>query len=274
MFVAGLLLSAAAAAQQQVAFDSLDRDSAGAPVVLSALWFAAARSPAPAVALLHGCGGAFDRRGRLGERMRDYSALLNAQGFHVLVPDSLGPRGESELCTQRTGSRRITQANRRLDALAALAWMSQRSDVHASRIGLIGWSHGGSAVLAATNLAHPQVATAPVRPAFAVAFYPGCAAEGQRGYRGSSELLLLIGEADDWTPAEPCRQLAAHATGATVHIEAYPGAYHGFDTEAPVRLRRDVPNGVNPGQGVHVGGNAQARERSRERLLGFLAPQR
>jgi hypothetical protein len=39
-------------------------------------------------------------------------------------------------------------------------------------------------------------------------------------------------------------------------------------------LRKDVPNGVNPWQGVHVGGDAAALAASRERLLRFLAQQR
>ena len=41
--------------------------------------------------------------------------------------------------------------------------------------------------------------------------------------------------------------------------------------DAPVRLRKDVPNGVNPGQGVHVGGNAAAWRASRDRVVRFLA---
>jgi len=80
-----------------------------------------------------------------------------------------------------------------------------------------------------------------------------------------------VGEDDDWTPPEPCRRLAAQATGAPVTFHAYPGAVHGFDGTAPVTVRRDVPNGVRPGDGVKVGGQAQARERSREELRAFLA---
>ena len=120
----------------------------------------------------HGCGGVVDRRGRLSRRMRDYAALFNRAGFHALVVDSLTPRYEVEICTQRAGARRVTQANRRLDALGALAYLADRPDVYAQRIGLVGWSNGGSAVLAATNLRHPGVAAARTRPAFAVAFYP------------------------------------------------------------------------------------------------------
>ena len=203
--------------------------------------------------------------------MRSYAALLNAQGAHALVLDSLTPRGEKELCTQKLSSRQVTQANRRLDALAALAWLAQRSGVDPHRVGLLGWSNGGSTVLAAVNMRHPAVAAASVKAAFAVAFYPGCEAELKRGFESSTPLLMLVGEADDWTPAAPCHQLASVAAGPTKPaIEGYAGAYHGFDSNAPVRLRNDVPNGVKLGQGVHVGGDPAAREASRQRLLQFL----
>jgi len=82
---------------------------------------------------------------------------------------------------------------------------------------------------------------------------------------------MLVGEADDWTPAAPCHALARAATRRAPQIEGYEGAYHRFDSSAPLRLRKDVPNGVHPGQGVHVGGDARARSASHERLLTFLA---
>jgi dienelactone hydrolase len=264
----------ATCAQTAVEFDSLDQRN-GRPVLLKAFWLPAPdlAGPRPAVALFHGCGGPYDRNGKLSRRLRDYAALLNQQGLHALVVDSLTPRGEHELCTQRIGARAVTQANRRLDALAALTWLALRNDVDDRRIGLLGWSNGGSTVLAATNLRQRDVAAHAVRPAFAIAFYPGCEAELKRGYEPGSRLLMLVGEADDWTPAAPCRSLVQSAAEPKPVIESYAGAYHGFDSTAPVRLRRDVPGGVNPGQGVHVGGEPQALKMSRERLLRFLAEQ-
>ena len=259
-----------AQAEERVSFPSLDGE-ASAPVVLTALWFPAPTSPAPAVALFHGCGGIYDRHRQLNKRMRDYAALFNAAGYHVLVVDSLTPRYETELCTQRVGKRRVTQANRRLDALGAIAYLADRPDVDAKKIGIVGWSNGGSTVLAANNLHHPDVASALARAAFAVAFYPGCEADLKRGYEPAAPLLMLIGQADDWTPAAPCRKLARAAGEPKPEIDVYAGAYHDFDGDGPVRLRKDVPNGVNPGQGVHVGGNAAARRASQARLLKFLA---
>ena len=268
-----MLLWLPAAAQERVSFPSLD-GSGHAPVVLTGFFFrgtSTSDAAAPAIAMFHGCGGAYDRGGALGQRLRDYAALFNGRGMHALVVDSLTPRYEKEICTQRTGSRRLTVASRRLDALGAIAFLAERKDVDAARIGLIGWSHGGSTVLSATNGRRRDVSAALARPAFAIAFYPGCETELKRGYAPVVPLLLLVGELDDWTAAAPCRALAKESAEPKPQIESYAGAWHGFDSALPVRLRKDVPNGVHPGQGVHVGGNPVAARASRERLLGFIA---
>ena len=260
---------ALAAAPEVLVVPSLDRPG-GVAVDLPGHWFrAAAVGPAPAVLALHGCGGLFDGRGRLGERYPDMAARLNGLGVHVLFTDSLTPRGEKEICTQRTGQRKITQLQRRRDALGALQWLAAQPGVDDRRLGLLGWSNGGSTVLAASNQRHPEVAAAGVRPTLLVAFYPGCESELARGYRGVAPLLMLLGEADDWTPAAPCKALAA-AASSQVQWESYVGAFHAFDSTGPVRLRRDVPNGIDPGSGVHAGGNPAAREAAAVRLEKFI----
>jgi dienelactone hydrolase len=211
-----------------------------------------------------------NRKGEPAERYREYAALLNAQGWDAIAVDSLSPRGETELCTQREGTRKLTQIQRRRDALGALDWLAAQPGVDASRLALLGWSNGGSTVLSATNLNHSEVARSRTRPRYAVAFYPGCETEGRRGYRPVSDTLLLVGLADDWTPAAPCQSLASTQAGHAVRVESFAGAHHGFDGEAVLTLRRDVPNGVNPGQGVHVGALPEARERSRQILIQTL----
>lgn len=265
-----LFAGSALAADQRVRFDSLDQAD-GKPVPLDGHWFPApADAPAPALVLLHGCGGAFDKQRRLATRYREMAQMLNAQGWSALVLDSLGPRGERELCTQRIGTRAITMTQRRRDALAALNWLATQPGVDRERLGLIGWSNGGSTVLASSNLNNAEVAAAALRPRALLAFYPGCEADLKRGYSPSAPLQMLVGGADDWTAAAPCEALAAADVKGRIAVRTYPGAYHGFDGTDPVKLRKDVPNGVHPGAGVHVGGNPEAREQSRQQALDFL----
>ncbi len=275
---AGLALAGAARAVEPIAVTVPSLDAPGGrTVALGGLWFAApgqgeGAAKAPAIVMLHGCDGLYDRRGRLAARYTELAGRLNALGIHALATDSLRPRGEQELCTQRIGQRRVTQVQRRRDAQGALQWLAAQPGVDVTRIGLLGWSNGGSTVLAAINQRHREVAAAAVRPSLAVAFYPGCEAELARGFEASVPLLLLLGDADDWTPAEPCKQLAATepAHGPRPQWQAFEGAYHGFDGAAPVRLRTDVPNGVRPGRGVHVGADPAAREAAARHLQTFL----
>ena len=268
--LAAWVFATSASAAERVSFPSLD-GAGNAPVVLTGYFFPTAAPYAPAIVMFHGCDGPYDKTGALSRRMREYTELFNGLGLNVLVVDSLTARYEKEICTQRVGHRRVTQVNRRLDALGAIAYLAERSDVDEKRIGLIGWSNGASTVLAATNLRHRDVAAATIRPAFAIAFYPGCEADLKRGYEPSTPVLMLVGELDDWTPSAPCVALAQAAAEPRPEIERYPGAWHGFDSALPVRLRKDVPNGVHPGQGVHVGGDAAAWRASRDRVVRFVA---
>jgi dienelactone hydrolase len=265
--VAGAAACAAQAAPaEEVAFSSLD----GTP--LKAWLFKPAGAARGTVVALHGCDGLYAssgrRQGLLNARHQGMADLLVDAGFVALFPDSLTPRGERELCTQRIGQRRVNQPERRADALAALAWAAQQPGAAPQRVALLGWSHGGSAVLSATDATHASVRAQAQQPVLAVAFYPGCSAPLKTGWKPSAPVLLLLGALDDWTPPEPCVALARRS-GSEVHV--FEDSYHAFDApQGSVRLRTGVPNGMRPGQGVHAGPNPAARAQAyallRERL--------
>lgn len=261
------------AAEAVVAVDSQAvRFKSGDGTVLNAWLFQPVAPSQGVVVALHGCGGLYATRGaRLGQlnaRHQAMADLLLAQGYAVVFPDSLTPRSETELCTQKIGSRKIDQIERRADALGALAWVAAQPWAAGQRTALLGWSHGGSAVLAATDRTRADVRAAAIQPAVAIAFYPGCAAALKSGYQPSAPLVMLVAEKDDWTPPGPC---VALGQAVKVEVNVYAESYHGFDSPTgQVVLRTDVPNGVNPGQGVHVGPNQAARELALARVRALL----
>ena len=154
-------------------------------------------------------------------------------------------------------------------------WRHSRG-VDASRIALVGRSHSGSTVLSALDRTDDSVAAESIKPVAAVAYYPGCGKSVRMGrYDIAAPLLVLVGEADDWTPAIECRRLVERLRGARadapVEIVVYPDAHHGFDSLALVRVRDNVAT-TRSGKAT-VGGNPVARLQSRERIFAFLAQQ-
>lgn len=226
--------------------------------------------PFPAVVALHGCGGL--GKDSLDPRYRDWAKILNGRGFVVLFPDSFGSRGLGSQC--RVRARSITpERERTADADAARRWLQAQSYVRADRISLLGWSNGGSSVLWAVR---PQSRTGRGGPDFrsAVAFYPGCARLVPRAWSARVPTLVLIGGADDWTPAAACEQMVAGARGrsALTAIEIYPGAYHDFDAPGrPVRLHTGLTFSADGSGRAHSGSDPAARTDALQRVPQWLA---
>jgi dienelactone hydrolase len=272
-----------------VSFVSLDRDGAGSAIALKGVlllpYKPAPPGGFPAIIALHGCGGMYSMReghdGELAERMALRAQMYVRDGYAVLFADSFRARGMREICTIRHGERTVTAAMRRLDALGALRYLATRADIARDRIALVGWSHGGSAALQAIN-ARDAVVSAffgrPGAPPFfraAVAFYPGCVTplKAGDGYRPGTPTRIHIGANDDWTPATTCTALgnAMAARGEDMLVTTYADSYHAFDSPTgTLQHRTDVPNGVDPGRGVHVGPNPAAREAANASVRAFL----
>jgi dienelactone hydrolase len=233
-----------------------------------------ARARRPAIVLMHGCGGMLDGRGQLVARHRDWAERFARWGFVALTLDSFAPRGIKALCELK--DRPIKPWNERTaDAYAALDYLAARSDVDPASVFVLGWSHGGSTVMGVVRAQAPGRQAGGQHFKAAVAFYPGCGQPlRQKIYQPTMPLLILHGEADDWTPAAPCVELAhkLQASPQPVRTVTYPGAHHGFDAPAtPVRYLPKVYNPAAPGEhGAHIGTHPEARQRAIEEVRRFV----
>jgi dienelactone hydrolase len=224
----------------------------------------------PAIIALHGCSGLYNNRGRLDDRYISYAQRWNAAGWHVAAPDSFGSRGQGSICMQTAAERTIKVAHRRDDVLRTATWLMARDDVDSQRIAVVGWSHGAMTALEIVDRSLWRSQP----PAAIIAYYPGCGGWKRRALvQPGAPLLMLLGEADDWTPAAACKELAERFQSdypGLVTMRAYADSHHGFDSRSPVRFRPEIPAGAGR-RGVHVGGNAAAREASLAELDQFLA---
>jgi dienelactone hydrolase len=229
------------------------------------------RGPFPALVQLHGCGG-------LEAQSYRWARWFADRGYVALVVDSFGPRRVKGDC--RSGPDEPPLTARLDDAIGALRFLQGQPFVLPDRVAAVGWSQGGVYALSAVN--GPSLERARRRGvelpavgfAAAIGFYPGgCASLTEQQIIRPA--LVLIGAADDWTPAAACERMveAMRARGADVAITVYPGAYHYFDVEGQrLEVLPDVENEFKPGgHGATVSYQAEAAADAQRRVEAFLA---
>ncbi len=278
--IASLALSmvcGSGSAQQRLHFPALDGKDGAAPTELDGYLFRPdGPGPHPAIVFMHGCGGLFARAtNAIVSRETAWRQQLVAKGFVVLMVDGFTPRDTAEMCS-RTSFKEWLYLRRPGDAYAALLYLQGQSFVARDRIGLMGWSNGGGAVLmavAARSRGRPAGFAGPDFRA-AVAFYPGSCSEQRLGadWTTAIPLLILIGQEDVWTPAAPCQELAQSAArrGAPVTFHAYPGAYHDFDWPG-LKRRELTAYATRAGVVPITGEDPAARADALDRVTAFLS---
>jgi dienelactone hydrolase len=227
--------------------------------------------PFPAVVLLHGCDG-------VSRSTREWAGWFRDHGYVALIVDSWAARGISDDCLPSSPD--LPSAERFDDAVGALRWLVSMPYVDRARVGVIGWSNGGVFAMAVVN--GPSLERARARgvvlpaPGFqaAVAVYPGgCYSLVKE--MAVRPLLVLIGDADDWTVPGYCVEMveAMRGRGADATIVLYPGAVHYFDVAGqPRRFLPEVVNRNKPNEccGATVGYDATAAADARRRVAEFF----
>ena len=194
----------------------------------------------------------------------------------------------------------VTHAMMLVDVFRTRSALAQ--DPRIGKIGIAGWSLGGTVALYSAWSPIIEILGAPFDAH--VPFYPAAHIRPDVQKWSESPILILHGDADDWTPLHLVEALMPQLPNATLQV--YPGAHHSFDgvkelTWIPkaVRLRKRTAridkNGNMSGElflgirlplnerwqrrwiirllrnrGAHVEGNPAARTDSLERAKQFL----
>lgn len=208
----------------------------------------------PAIVMMHGRAGAYSSlargvydAGTLSKRHRAWGDIWAERGYVAILVDGFGPRGYPKGFPRFSYNNRpeeLDEVNvRPLDAYGALAYLRSRPDVAGNRIGLMGWSNGGSATIAAMEDGGSFGLRSPADGfRAALAFYPACGLKGafkETGYRPYAPLIVLHGSADEEVSAKRCQTFAQSSRnqGGDIEFWLYPGATHSFDDPGTRRQR-------------------------------------
>lgn len=176
----------------------------------------------PVIVLMHGSGGV--ERG-----MAQWVDAFNDMGVATFVVYSFEPRGVKGTVDDQT---RVPYAANLMDALQALQLLAKHPRIDESKIGVMGFSRGGSVAFqsALEPLRHAVVKSG-LKFALHVSAYGGCNQFYWSPHTSKAPILNLVGEADDYTTAQSCERLAARyaGAGASIRTVKYAGANHSWD---------------------------------------------
>jgi dienelactone hydrolase len=187
-----------------------------------------ASGPLPAMVLLHGSGGL---QGPSGANIKKWADTLNGWGIATLVVDSFGPR---KIAATVADQSKLSSWADVADGLSALKVLGADPRIDRNRIGVMGWSRGGTASFnTALEAIRHILITDDLKFAVHVVFYGAAELQNRDRATDQSPILFLHGESDNYAQMRPTREFAdwVQSMGSPVTFVSYPNTYHDFDVE-------------------------------------------
>lgn len=220
------LTCTAAMAQGTSEVLSMPREHRGKAIqVTGTLMLPSGAGKVPALVIHHGSGGVSEAR-----EFR-YAREVAAMGVAAFVIDSFKARGITSTVQDQA---QVSSFEMTDDALHALKALAAHPRIDARKIGITGFSKGGTVALE-TMIERRGARVLPSGPRFAlhVPIYPSCAGHFALSRMTGAPLYMLLGGADTYAGVEPCTEYGGKlkARNLPVSVTIYPGAKHGFDGE-------------------------------------------
>lgn len=216
------------------------RDLAGATPQPMFGWLILPEAAAERVPCVVCCHGSLGWRGHHHEHMVRW---LEA-GIAVFRVHSFDARRVQSVVEDQIA---VTHAMLLADAYAALQLLARHPRILGDRIGVAGWSLGGTVALyAAWEPLAEALAPAGERFAVHLPIYPAAHLRPEEHRWTGAPMRVLHGEADDYTPFRFVEALVAEQ-GLAADCITYPGAHHSFDSIEPLTW---LPDAIRLGKGT------------------------
>jgi len=183
----------------------------------------------PAMVIMHGIGGTQTRNGSKRPYW-DYAELLAKNGVAAVMVDTHGGRGIG--VTQMLGAAVVPVFAFVADAFAVLDLLKTHPDIDPDRIGVMGFSKGGtSALLASDERAARGLSSNSSMFALHVAIYPGCQTYPENPRLRTPKVVILVGERDNYAGIAGCNEIQEKIarSGTDVNLVKLDGATHSWD---------------------------------------------
>jgi dienelactone hydrolase len=208
--------------------------------------------PTHTILVIHGSGGVTTHE-------ESWAKTLKESGLNVLILDSYSARG-----IRSHMGRVLTEfgADDRAREIIKLSEWTKQQPWHKGKIGLLGFSQGGSAILASASPLRMQVmnkiSTEEIKSVdFAITYYPGCSIVNP-DLKPVFPIQIHLAELDDL--AQPWRCYPNTLTDKNYELHFYKDARHTFDW-----MRSDVRI-----DGRHFAYHKEADKLSRQRVSDYI----
>ena len=206
---------------------------------------------------------------------------------------------------------KVTTAMMILDSYKIFEELSNHPNIDKDKVAITGWSLGGGVTLFSAWKPLKNAINKDLKFAAHLSYYPPCIVQPNTLDFSDAPIHLLVGELDDWVPADACVDLAAKMRnqGANIEVTVYEDSHHSFDRVHPPKIAENgykledcrlkmndkgavlmnflnIPmttpllqkvglalctGGVFAERGPTFGGNAKAREKSFDFSKSFMA---
>jgi dienelactone hydrolase len=183
--------------------------------------------PFPAVILYHGHYHVED----LEPWYRQLVSRLINTGIATFVIDSFTGR---KITNTAYYEMRLSRAARLTDVFMALNWLAKLDEIDEEKIGISGYSVGGTTAMLAANLRLNETSLAKGRSfAALLPVCPSCQVRFRNHELTGSPMLLLTAGDDDYSPSEFCEQYVEEVSSAgfDVKMKRYDNIQHGWINE-------------------------------------------